>query len=531
MACPIQARRRALSEIARCLKIHKDLQDGESSSGLHVTRDIPAGRLAKLGQDRLDRWFVAFGPELRIRAKCWEEKDLEWSASVEDHHQASLGTFLDSCLQYGDPAITLFVDIVKPDPLPFSLGLAGAGPVHSVLFFYGRKLRQILSGIAERSFESDFLRPSEGPVTDRRLLILVADRPGLLSGPYLAILGRDRHDAIAEILGPEPPFDRLRAARERTRATSPRENAPRMLAPEFFEMSHVAGRIGCRPALDRLQNRLVVASIANRTFQDENRKGASVSVFAGEQVVEVPLGDSGGTETPHPLRLYRWIHQEEQTARTRLEVVRRVTASHLLPKSEENFDRFLARSEQILADSVVQMDVLIDGNIIASFERQEKLEEIVSKYVQDVGNRVTDLGKEVVDNTYKTVGLLAGVAIAYLLKPAGGIALLAIAMVLYETYVAFVRYFYIRSIKEDFRSEKAAFRERWSSMSELRKFFDPKVTGRLEDKIKERNGGFDRRYGFINRLYNVLLAAGLAVLLLLAIHELRGLGGLQVSAR
>ena len=517
---PIENRREALEDLARRLGIEAaGLKAGESDSGINGSGQIAAALLEKISQDDLDRWFGAFGQELRLTFKCREDESVTWSATQADHAAASLRKFLEDCRQYTDPSITLDLDIGKPDPRGFVPGLTADGSVQAVLFFYGDRLEELLSRIDERSFETDFLKVTDRNAADRRLLILVADTPGLLAGPYLAILGNDHHDATAATLGPAPSFEKTQAARDLTREVSNRENAPRVLTPDFFELTRKEKLDGCQQALARLQNRLVASSLANRTFRDETQAGGLISVFVGERVVEVPLKGTAQSTGPEPFRLYRWVHEDAKVARTRLEIVRRVTASHLPPKSPTNFDQFVAQSEQILADSVVQLNVLIDGNIIDSFERQEKLEGIVQTYVQDVGGRIAALGKEVIDNTYKTVGLLAGVAIAYLLKPDAGVLLLVIAILLYEAYVAFVRYFYIKSLKEDFRTERRSFEERWQSMQQLLKFIDPGVTTRLASKVKEKNDKFDCRYDSVNRLYNLLFAVGLLVLLAaLAVH-------------
>jgi hypothetical protein len=539
MAGPIADRRAALEDLAARLGIGEGIREIEARASINWTGDVAAATLTRVDQAGLDRWFGAFGTELRIACET-PEPSLHWKATLEAHEEASLRRFLEDYAQYDSPPIALKVDIDKSRPERFVPNLAAAGPIRVVLFYSAKRLGEILSEAEERDFEINFLGIPEGEraITDLRLLILVADAPGALKGPYLAILGNDHHTGIESELGSAPSFDSIVAARRLTREMSNREDAPRVLTPDFFALREEQALGDCRRALVHLRNRLAISALANRTFKEVEADAVGettvswTSVFAGTRVVEVqlaglaPAGEPRPAETKAPsgpLLLYAWVHEEEKAARTKLEIVRRVTASQLLPKSAGNFDVFVAQSERILADSIVQLNVLIEGNIISSFERQEKLEESVRKYTREVGSRIAALGKEVIDNTYRTVGLLVGVAIAYLLRPDQGRTLVIVAILLYELYVFFVRWFYIGAVNREFASESQAFDDRWRETEPLRKFFDGELVQRFESEVREKNREFSRRSRFVHWLYNAFLVAGLAVLLMLLIaHERQG---------
>lgn len=529
MAAGIEDRLQALEDLAQVLADPADLKNDEGPSSVNWRGEVAPEKLATIDQPRLDRWFQAFGAELTLTCTC-AAANLDWSATQEEHDAAALEHLLAECATYGTPPMILAIDVAKPDLKKLIPGFAA----EAVLFFWAAALGEILAKTDERFFEDEFLGipEDETDAADRRLVILVADEDGLLQGPCLAVLGKNHHGGIAAALGPPPSWDSIRAARELTRDASPREDWPRLLTPDYFELKKKDGLSGCLRALARLRERLVVSSLANRTFKTVRRQPGVppqtfwTSVFTGTRAVEVTLDGAarpaGKEDPPGPLLLYRWVHEDGKTARTRLEIVRRVTALQLLPRSADNFDLFAAQSEQILADSKVQLEVLIEGNVIASFERRQKLEETVQKYVQDVGGRIAALGKEVVDNTYRTVGLLVGIAIAYFLKPDQGVTLVAVAIGLYVLYVGFVRWFYIGSVNKDFKSEQAFFKQRWENMKPELKFFDEGFTTRLREEITDKDNEFSKRYGFVHWLYIGFIAAGVAVLLfLLNAHEQR----------
>ncbi len=91
----------------------------------------------------------------------------------------------------------------------------------------------------------------------------------------------------------------------------------------------------------------------------------------------------------------------------------------------------------------------------------------MAAYGETVRKAVGDLTGDVVDNLYRTIGVLAGALVAGLVQPAASLAVLRLASALYAVYIGFVLGVLLRARHDRFHLEQAALSERLGVMSEL----------------------------------------------------------------
>jgi multisubunit Na+/H+ antiporter MnhB subunit len=458
-------------EIARLSAALRDLETAlgvalgrnENANGMTGQATVPPERWKRIDQARLDGWFSQLGAALEeIRCELQGEEGgpeaMTWVATPSRHDRAALEPLLDEARNFGsDVDVTVRI---KKKPMEEDLAelLKAEGAVRLqelriAVFFSAAALEGVLSRTDAhyRIFETHFLEAIGPASPDRLLLILVADVQGRLRGPYLAILGSDHLDEAADFLAAAGGFEVLVEARGLMSRECLWDQRAWLLTPDFFSLPVIdpGGLKACRSELRRLQNELSLPYLANWTLGEPGNQEAK---FEGNRSVRI--GAEKAATAPHDL--YVWAYADPKPARSKLEIVRRVVASRL-PPGTRTFAELIASAADLLSECGVQLRVLMDDNLADSFERRERIEKLVRDYVDQVSRQIESLSKEVVDNIYKTVGLLVAVALAYLLKPDGGTAVLVLGVTLYVAYILFILLFYLRSLEQEHQAKKEAF--------------------------------------------------------------------------
>ncbi|HXO27487.1 MAG TPA: hypothetical protein VOA80_09105, partial [Thermoanaerobaculia bacterium] len=494
------------------------MAEWENASGLSSPPiEVPARQLEALDQDQLDRWFTVLGGALSFTCVLPgddggppQAADLSWEAIPEKHdRRPGLERVLEEARRY-DRRIRIRLEIEKAPMIAEFLTMLNVTKerVQLVPFFFGAALENRLSGMDYRLFESHFLGAKDAAATYRELLVLVADTGGRLRGPYLVILGEDRLEEAVGWLAVPASFDELGGARDLMRSECLWDDRPHLLTPDYFTLGPEGGGEleGCRTELARLGNELALPFLANWTTRAE---AVRVARFEADRSVRVQV--EAGATSRAAYELYEWTYGDRNTARARLEIVRRVVASRL-PRGERSFAEFVASAGDLRAECELQLRMLVDQNLSASFEQRERIEKLVVDYIDAFTAQTASLSKEVVDNTYKTVGLFAGVAFAYLLKPDQGITVLAAGTVLYVVYVVFILLFYLRSLRGE---EVAKWEEYQARQTELRQreVITPELEPRLA-AVREKKEQLDRKFKTVRTIYSALIVGAIGFVIL-----------------
>lgn len=501
----IARRRSALLDLAGALGIGQyRLSANENAAQITVQESVSSDsqRWDPIDQARFAGWFTRLGAMLaEVRFELPGQAAV--IARPASPSRAALEPLLAAARNQGsDLEVTITIN-KKPFERHLAGTLAGVGSeLRIAVFFFGAALHRILSrdDAHYRFFEEHFLEATDQDSPDRLLLILVADLRGWLRGPYLAILGMDHLDeATAFLAAADRRFEILKAARELMKLECLWDQRPWLLAPDFFalDVEDHAGLQVCRRSLQRLQNQLSIPYLANWTAGPPENPKAS---FEGNR--DLCIDAVHGSKAPFDL--YGWAYRDPAPASSKLAIVRRVMASRL-PSGTKTLTQLVADIPDLLSECRVQLRLLMNENLAESFERRERIETLVRGYVDQVSQQIESLSKEVVDNAYKTVGLLVGVAIAYLLKPEGGTVILALGLSVYAGYVLFILLFYLRSLEQEQEAREQAFDAQRTELERL-EVLTAQSRQRL-GSVKEQDRKLEKKLRTVRTIYWTLVAA------------------------
>ncbi len=521
-ATKIMEYRATLDDLCQKLGVkQKAVHDGETTATVvYKTGTADPTTLLALHQNDLDRWFQVFGEGLRIDASTRDDipPPREWRASVGSHSVANLQGFLRHAIDQDavvELAFTLFKQQLT-NKLKQKMKNSGA-PAEStnlVLFFFGARLLQILQQQDYRAFEGAFLG------SGNFLLILIADAPGRLRGRYLGILGSDFLDQFQDFLvgkGRWPGLGEVEALRTTWRLMARYCNwaeRPSKLTPDFLRTG-IGGAGGLRDhrrELIRIQNQLAMAFLANRTDRDES--GNLQAHFEWQGTIAVQMNDQRLNLGPY--RLFRWAYHPPGTAQTRLSIVRRVLRD-CLPRERGQLTDLVRMGSKPLRECRVQERLLIDANLLQSFRERQEVAALVRKHMAEVGEGIRSLARELVDHTYRTVGLVVATVVAAMLKPEQANLLLVSGFCVSALYLLFVRIFYVGAVKRDYGAKEKNFR------GEKRRIEASGVVeiGELFRPVEEKRSEFRRRFLWVSVIYLalVLICGAAAVLTWLTATE------------
>lgn len=168
-------------------------------------------------------------------------------------------------------------------------------------------------------------------------------------------------------------------------------------------------------------------------------------------------------------------------------------------------------AERALAAARANMAILRRGRTEQYFRLRQAAQDAVAQYAESVRVAGGALASDVVDNVYRTVGLLVAVVIGALLQPASSLVVVRLAALLYTGYVAFVLLFYVRSRADRHVLDRASFERRVSVMSEL----SATERAALTLPAREAERYFARYLRRTRIIYRTLLVAGALVAMLL----------------
>ena len=145
------------------------------------------------------------------------------------------------------------------------------------------------------------------------------------------------------------------------------------------------------------------------------------------------------------------------------------------------------------------------------FSIRQKALDAVASYATAVRKSVSDLTGDVVDNVYRTAGLLVGVIIAALIQPSLSLGVARLAAFLYTAYIALLVAFLMRARWRRFELEKTGLEQHLAAMPEL----GPVEREALHRQPAEAEAYFTTYFRRAWRIYIVLGILGLLIFLLL----------------
>lgn len=171
---------------------------------------------------------------------------------------------------------------------------------------------------------------------------------------------------------------------------------------------------------------------------------------------------------PRPLvRLCAWAYDNDNASPDKLAIARECLAREL-PHGE---DVSLAGVESAAAGALeaakANLTLYLRRNTEQYFSIRQKALDAVTTYTAAVRKSVSDLTGEVVDNVYRTAGLLVGVVIAGLIQPSFSLGVARLAALVYTAYIAFLVAFFMRARWRRFELERAGLEQHLAALPEL----------------------------------------------------------------
>jgi hypothetical protein len=311
---------------------------------------------------------------------------------------------------------------------------------------------------------------------DGHAFVVVCDRSGYLAGLALEIVGARATEPIRWLEVSRATWRQFQERAAHTRALHAEESqwaeAPRVLTSAHLRIEpRAAGLEPLADALAATRAALAAAYLASSVHPAEN--GDLSLRFAGARpaTCRIPRranenDDDSAAYAHHALaRFAGWAY--DNASADKLAIARECLARELPPGGAVSLAEVERAAAAALEAAKANFALYLRGKSDRYFAERERALDAVSTYAAGVRKAVSDLTGDVVDNVYRTVGLLVGVVVAALLQPALALPVQRLAALLYVAYLAFIFLFLLRAREERFHLESAEVRARLDAMPEL----------------------------------------------------------------
>jgi hypothetical protein len=293
-------------------------------------------------------------------------------------------------------------------------------------------------------------------------------------------------------------------------------SSPRVLTPAHLHLVEFAAGLEVVAApIEKMSAALAACYLASTVSGDP---GATLTLrFAGtrppfcrlaEEVAD-PVSASAPSTTGALPRLMGWAYHHASA--DKLAIARECLAHDLPSGAEVSLMRLDEVASGALEAAKANLTLYLRGNTAQYFQLRQQALDLVTGYAADVRKTVSDLTGDVVDNLYRTIGLLIGVVIAVLIQPRAALMVQQLAVTIYIAYLLFLVYFLLGSRRRRFELDSSDLQTRLQAMPEL----SERERSLLQGEARSANQYFEDYFRWSSRLYLALAAAGVIYLLLL----------------
>ncbi|HEY7850160.1 MAG TPA: hypothetical protein VIC27_08850, partial [Ktedonobacterales bacterium] len=503
------------------------LAEGEALERLEVVARLTVEQFARCDSARLRGWFAALTDDLALDLRLdGQDPDMPAvTASLRTGNDSAdaLRTFqataqsaaetqgdalsVEARLSVGKAhALALARDVLAQRP-------GVAAPALVAVFYTSAAWNQRISLAAVPYLEQSGLVRANG-----RTCVLLCDTPGYLAGAALECVGA-AGPALPDWLAVSPAAFRQFAVREAAvRRLLAEEtgwpNAPHILTTEMLHLvARAPGLETTAAGLVALRAEMAATTLAT-VVQGTMTDGLTLR-FAGVRPATCILAAPADSRAPKPAETT--IGEAGETALARLAdwatrratvdtliIARECLARELPPGRVVSLAEVAHAAVGALEAAKANFTLFVRGQTDRYFAARQTAQDAIAEYAEVVRKAVSDLTSDVVDNVYRTVGLLAAVVIAGLIQPAISPLLALLASILYMGYIAFVIYFLLRARADHFTLEQAALTARLGEMSEL----TATERQRIRAPATSADAYYQRYMARSRRIYAVLLALG-----------------------
>ncbi|HEV8192235.1 MAG TPA: hypothetical protein VGP82_12260 [Ktedonobacterales bacterium] len=525
----------AVAELGLALGIFPDqVAEGEALERLEVTTRLSVNACAEVEPERVANWFGLFGADLTLDLRV-EGLDPDAAAvtvalRADRNPKEALCTFVASARQattnQGDEVVVeARLALAKTRALDLARTVAARTPdyagslemrVHTTVavFYCAAAWNRLITLTAVPLWEQARLVRDDG-----RACIVLCDASGHLAGVALDVIGagmRSEPDWLSITRTTWRRFiERTAEMRQLCAEESTWPNAPRVLTPDHLRLSaRHAGLESAALRLARLRGALAacyLASVVQGGFEDRltlRFGGPRPSICHLQDDMLMEPNQEGEIGSGALVRLASWAYQSASA--DKLAIARECLARELPPGRDVTFEKAEQAAISALEASKANFVLYVRSQTERYFASRQTAQEAVADYAETVRKAVTDLTGDVVDNVYRTVGLLVAVVIAGLIQPPALTFVTPLAAILYTLYLVFVLAFLMRARHDRFQLEAAALHARLNAMPEL----TASERRQLQQPASAADDHFQRYFRLACGIYAALLVAGVIAAIL-----------------
>lgn len=530
----------AVSALAEALGVVPErLARAEALDRVELDTALTIDTLRAIPAATVTQWFAVLGDDLRLDLR-FAGADAQESGPVGTLRagrspETSLASFLSTAgiaaqLASDDVRIEVRVALAKSRAVALARDLLAvrsggvtppslADATRVVAFYTSAAWHRLVSFPAIADWERLGMARD-----DARTLVVLCDAGGYLAGPALEVLGA-RQDTEPCWLSVSPSaWRRFRDRAAEVRSLRDEEgswpDAPRILTPAHLRVElRSPGQEACAARLAEMRGMLSAAYLASSVQQTAS--GACLLRFAGARPATCrfagspagraisPVPDDTATEPRALAMLATWAYAHASP--DKLTIARECLARELPAGREVSLEELEVAASGALEAAKANFVLYLRGNTEQYFRVRQQALDAVSAYTAAVRKSVGDLTADVVDNVYRTVGLLAGVVIAALIQPSLSPLVTKVAAALYTLYMVFVLTYLLSARERRFQLESADLDAHLAAMPEL----SASERTRLRDQPAPERAYFERYFRISRVIYAALAALGLLLFLLL----------------
>lgn len=422
-----------------------------------------------------------------------------------------------------------------------TLGEGAAAPELALVFYCAAACERLLTLRAAPEWERRGLGGAEA-----RLCVALCDAAGYLAGPALEVIGvasassaslvaalAAADGAVKDAVGEWLPMSRAawrrfaeRAATERRlrAAESAWSGVPLTLTPDHLRVAprepraasaqdgqEDAERVGELVGLGRIAARLQtlraqVAACALASHVERSEQAGMLARFAGARPAVAQVAASGDeltdTSAQAIIALAEWAYRGASP--DTLAIARQALAETLPAGATLTLTQLGDAAGPALDAARANLAIYLRGATERYFQLRATAQQTVNGFAEATRTAVASLTSDVTDNLFRTVGLIVGVLIAWLIQPSASLTLVKIAAALYTAYVVFIMLYLLRARQARYRMERNGLDDTLAAMSEL----TPTERERIRKPARAAEAHFERYYRLTRAMYLVLAVAG-----------------------
>ena len=364
-----------------------------------------------------------------------------------------------------------------------------------------------------------------------RACVVVCDAPGYLAGLALDVVGAQQTEPIPWLTVSRAAWRRFDERDAQTRRLRAEEGswatAPAVITPDRLAATlRLPGLEASAQRLAQTRAALAAAYLASGVEGGLGDADGPTLRFAGPRPAVCHLRPTGDATAPTSatgeaddalMRLAAWAYRDG--APEKLAIARECLGAELAAGAQVTLAQIAQAAIPALEAAKANFTLYIRRNTAQYFALRATAQDAVASYSEATRKAVSDLTGDVVDTTYRTLGLLVAVIVADLIQPNVTLIVLRLAAAVLVAYVALILGVVMRARRDRFALEAAALRERLAAMPELTEA----ERARIRQPASAADALFHRYFFWCCAVYGclgVLSALGFILLLTPLAHAL-----------